>query len=420
MSRPFRAAVLLFVFLAGGFFFSGNASAVINGKCDYTVSPSQVKQGAESTIVTIGIDPSGPRTICGQGSNTNCYEIYTCDESTYTVGSWCHNDANFQSENQSIGEINGKPVIQSVTPNLQYPRHFWLEYVDANGQRDNDECPGFRRGTSGPRVDVIGALQGGVCDAGWVTVQKVGDPNATRITEKDRVRIVYNADKTHGFRGGYAAAWAIPDGDGFSEFHRVGDLFGRLNDPQERLDSAFGSTYDFGPLVPGNYKFVVADGNIVGKATYCEESFNICDSAEANCVTHQSTNKGGTDQAQEKIADFTFCGQLPAGSAQREACMKCDPDNGDNLYTAIGCIRLDEKGFARDFITIAFSIAGMIAFLSILAASFLFTVSQGDSGRVKEAKELMTAAISGLLFIIFSIIILDFIGVQLLRIPGLS
>jgi hypothetical protein len=125
------------------------------------------------------------------------------------------------------------------------------------------------------------------------------------------------------------------------------------------------------------------------------------------------------------IAEFTLCGQLSGD--QKAACEACsfqgtsgDVTKPTHIYSAIGCIPVDEKGFLRQMIQVLLSVSGMIALLSILAGAFLLSTSQGDANQVKKAKELITAAVSGLLFIIFSTIILDFIGVQILRIPGLS
>lgn len=124
-----------------------------------------------------------------------------------------------------------------------------------------------------------------------------------------------------------------------------------------------------------------------------------------------------------QLASFDYCMQVPAG-AEREACQTCvgngGPNESNKIYTAVGCIRVDEQGFAADLIRLLLGIAGGVALLSILAGAFIFSTSQGESGRVKQAKELITAAVSGLFFIIFSIIILDFIGVKILQIPGLG
>ncbi len=127
-----------------------------------------------------------------------------------------------------------------------------------------------------------------------------------------------------------------------------------------------------------------------------------------------------------KLGAFDYCKQVPDGD-QRRACEECLSQGGTSedgtqktVYTAVGCIHTGEDRLVADLITLFLGVSGGIALLSILAASFLFSTSRGDTNKVKQAKDLMTAAVSGLFFIIFSVIILNFIGVQILRIPGLS
>ena len=69
---------------------------------------------------------------------------------------------------------------------------------------------------------------------------------------------------------------------------------------------------------------------------------------------------------------------------------------------------------------IGLGIAGGIAFLLMLYAGFTIVTSSGDPQRLQGGKELLTAAISGLLLIIFSIFILRVVGIQILAIPWLN
>lgn len=122
------------------------------------------------------------------------------------------------------------------------------------------------------------------------------------------------------------------------------------------------------------------------------------------------------------VQNFSYCAQAPAGP-QRDACIACvgetDTEGQDKIYTAFGCMRVSGAGLTEDLVRLLLGIVGGIALLSILAAAFLLTTSQGEVSKVKQAKELITASVSGILFIIFSIMALNFIGVTVLRIPGL-
>lgn len=94
-----------------------------------------------------------------------------------------------------------------------------------------------------------------------------------------------------------------------------------------------------------------------------------------------------------------------------------DPTN-QGLYTAIGCIPSTSEGIVTQLVKIGLGIAGGVALLMILAGSFMLSTSQGEPKRAGEAKEMITSAVMGLLFVIFSVTILQFIGVTILRIPG--
>ncbi|OGM18693.1 hypothetical protein A2686_03360 [Candidatus Woesebacteria bacterium RIFCSPHIGHO2_01_FULL_38_10] len=85
------------------------------------------------------------------------------------------------------------------------------------------------------------------------------------------------------------------------------------------------------------------------------------------------------------------------------------------VNTAIGCIPVFNRNEFLSFIlTWIIGIAGGIAFLLIIFAGFLITTSAGNPQRLQAGKELLTAALSGLIFLIFSLYILKFIGVDIL------
>lgn len=125
-------------------------------------------------------------------------------------------------------------------------------------------------------------------------------------------------------------------------------------------------------------------------------------------------------EAGPPLASYNFCRQVPEGT-QRTACEACVGDDvTQKIFTAIGCIDTSKSGLAGDLIRIGLGVGGGLALISILAGAFMFSTSQGDATKLKEAKGLITASVAGLLFMIFSAIILNFIGVEIFKIPGLG
>ncbi len=99
-------------------------------------------------------------------------------------------------------------------------------------------------------------------------------------------------------------------------------------------------------------------------------------------------------------------------------CPVATPKPVRGVYTAVGCIPSDSPGMVAAIIRIALGLFGGITLLMILAGAFTFATAGSDVKRVQEAKDMITSAIYALLFIIFSVTILEFVGVSILHIPG--
>jgi hypothetical protein len=113
---------------------------------------------------------------------------------------------------------------------------------------------------------------------------------------------------------------------------------------------------------------------------------------------------------------YELCSQIKKGTDQYDACMACFTNNG--VWTAVGCIPSKPESIIQTIITIGLAVGGGVVLVMILVGSFMLSVSQGDPNKTKEAREIITSAIIGLLFVIFSVTILQFIGVSILHIPG--
>lgn len=90
--------------------------------------------------------------------------------------------------------------------------------------------------------------------------------------------------------------------------------------------------------------------------------------------------------------------------------------SGNKVETAIGCVPVGKTDeFMGWILGWAIGVGGGIAFLLIVYASFMIMTSQGMPDRLKAGQELLTSAISGLVMLIFSVFILKFIGIDILK-----
>ncbi len=101
--------------------------------------------------------------------------------------------------------------------------------------------------------------------------------------------------------------------------------------------------------------------------------------------------------------------------------IKC-PGNDTSINTAIGCVPVLNNDNGTSFMAFilrwAIGIGGGIAFLLIVYAGFMIMTASGNPERLKAGQELLTSAISGIILLIFSVFILNTIGVKILQIPG--
>jgi len=97
----------------------------------------------------------------------------------------------------------------------------------------------------------------------------------------------------------------------------------------------------------------------------------------------------------------------------------CNSDQGIN--TALGCIPItSSEAFIEWFLPKLLGMVGGVAFLLIVFGGLQIITSSGNPDKIKSGKDLITSALTGLLFAIFSLFILRLIGVDILQIPGLE
>jgi len=111
----------------------------------------------------------------------------------------------------------------------------------------------------------------------------------------------------------------------------------------------------------------------------------------------------------------SICSSI-TNATQAEICKTCLKNRG--VYTSLGCIPISGDDLIVSLARIGIGLLGGVLLIIILAAAFKLSTSRGDPKTFEEGKSMLTAGISGTLFILFSMVVLEAIGVNILRIPG--
>lgn len=203
------------------------------------------------------------------------------------------------------------------------------------------------------------------------------------------------------------------------------------------LDTGIRNTVDdpFNPSESGNTGFSAAylldnghNGNrynLFVKHSGCNDALGICivnDQCQVSVFFDPNAPLKDDDNVLPSppatasgYVNFQVCNQVRGND--KVQCNNCFDSEG--IWTAIGCIPFKNTvTMVRALLTVGLGVGGGVVVLMILAGSFILSTSQGDPKRVDEAKGMITSAVMGLVFVIFSITILRFIGVRILQIPG--
>lgn len=107
----------------------------------------------------------------------------------------------------------------------------------------------------------------------------------------------------------------------------------------------------------------------------------------------------------------------PDIKVEAQKCQDSTPDN-PKLATALGCIPTSPVDFIDWLFKLAVGLGSGIAFLLMAWGSILLVTAQGNPEQIKAGKDTFVSAGAGLLFIIFAIFIMRFIGADIIKIPG--
>ncbi|OGE37857.1 hypothetical protein A3B45_02750 [Candidatus Daviesbacteria bacterium RIFCSPLOWO2_01_FULL_39_12] len=99
---------------------------------------------------------------------------------------------------------------------------------------------------------------------------------------------------------------------------------------------------------------------------------------------------------------------------------QCGTEANPGFNTAIGCIPTNPNEFVKALLEFVIGISGGLAFLLMLLGAFQMLTSAGNPETLTAGKDRFTQAIIGLLFVIFSVLLLQIIGVDILGLRELG
>ncbi|NTU73949.1 hypothetical protein HGB07_07385, partial [Candidatus Roizmanbacteria bacterium] len=112
-------------------------------------------------------------------------------------------------------------------------------------------------------------------------------------------------------------------------------------------------------------------------------------------------------------AVIDLCNKYMSG-IEKDQCITCAKVG--LLWTGLGCIPLKVNYLTEYVLRMGIGLGGTFALFGIIYGAFQIQLSRGQPDKLKKNQEMITSYIIGLLLIIFSLFILQFIGVDILKI----
>ena len=75
----------------------------------------------------------------------------------------------------------------------------------------------------------------------------------------------------------------------------------------------------------------------------------------------------------------------------------------------VGVEKVDGGALLTNILNIVYFLAGAVAVIVVIVAGIMYTISSGDSGRVTRAKNLLTYALVGIIFVALAFVITNYV-----------
>lgn len=195
------------------------------------------------------------------------------------------------------------------------------------------------------------------------------------------------------------------------------------------------ATFDYlqAPFQPGRYVLkvnerineggLIRDDKCQGGFTYYEIPFTVTATENAEGKTVLSTQVD-TDNVEvdpngsdiKRMKDLYPPNALPCAEGHyNKQTKQCD-----QIETALGNFSTDPMAFIGDIMRWVISIACLGAVAMLVYSGYLLIYSRGDKEKIQNAKDNIKALVIGLIFILLSVSIMQFIGIDILGLDFLS
>ncbi len=347
-------------------------------------SPTGVTLEASQTSVTTGTKVSFTASGCPDGSKIDF--AYGSDTSTKDVKD---GKATFEKTLEGQG---GEAF--SVTATCQ-----------ATGRRSNTvsvtiDKPGEERTEIDPPLPIAAdtpftIIVHGMESDGQCYFIEIKDVNADKYLDPGNRDALLGGDCSSGVDDGGKNPASVTLGGTAHHTEQLYDLFKSNND-------TYTVTFDKG-LPDGAYQFRLYTSN---KGT-------------SPCWPYDCRNEADDPHHSADLDFIIGNGEFTAIAAPSPACGETN-DVGEctSVNTAIGPLPIQLSEFTKTIFSVLLSISGIIILYIVIRSGYILLFSQGNAEKVKEAQDRLTSAVVGLLFLIFSLIVLQTIGVDILHIPG--
>lgn len=145
--------------------------------------------------------------------------------------------------------------------------------------------------------------------------------------------------------------------------------------------------------------------------------------AEPTSLDFVMPGTGGTGTAPiTATQECDSCGKCvgnPRIPPEYNQCMACHAQKGKQ-WTPIGCVDASTGGFVQNVLQVVFGIAGGVSFLALLYGGVTLLGSKGNSEQIQQGRRILIGALSGLILVLFSVFIIEFLGFTIFGLPGIG